>query len=479
MLLDLLYLFAFVCYLPILFVRVVFVGKDRRGWRERFGFVAPHVGTRPRLWVHGVSLGEVNATRSLVAELHRRLPRYEIVLSATTQTGYDAAVRNHAPQPVVRFPLDFSWVVRRALDRIRPEAILLMELEVWPNLLAEAARRGIPIMIANGRVTAEKSMRRFSWPIVGGVARRMFARLAWVAAQDETYAERFRALGVPAERVFVTGSVKYDTALVADTVTGADQLAETLEIDPQAPLWVAGSTGPGEEAVVLEAFETLRREFPALQLAIVPRKPERFDEVAALIASRGHACVRRSERPDLAGQDARAAERQKRHARYRGADRPADTSPRPIILGDTMGELRKFYALASVVFVGRTLVPLGGSDVMEVAGLGKAMVIGPHVENFADAVSRLLAANAAAHCDGPGALAPAVGALLRDAATRGRMGAAAREVVRQNVGATRRTVDLLCGTLGLDAEHPERTIATRVVPDRQRDAEYHETRSVS
>jgi len=462
LLLDLAYLVAAGLYLPLLLFQAVFRGQRRRGWRERLGSVRRRPGTRPCIWVHGVSLGEINATRSLVAEIERRLPKYEVVISATTQTGHDAAMANYGPRYVFRYPLDFSWVVRRVLDRIRPDAIVLMELEVWPNLIAEATRRGVVVCVANGRVTAEKSMRRFSWPVIRHVARRMFAQLAWVGAQDETYADRFRRLGVPAERVVVTGSVKYDTALLADSVPGADALAQRMEIDPAAPLWVAGSTGPLEESLVLDAWRALRSDHPELQLAIVPRKPERFEEVAALIEAAGFECVRRTGRPDLAGQDLREEERRRRHASYRAGDKaPAGTNAKPrVLLGDTMGELRKFYSLANVVFVGRTLAPLGGSDVMEVAGLGKPMIVGPHTENFAEPTERLLAARAAVRIGDHTELANAVARLLDDEQAAQAIGAAARDVVKQNVGATRRTVDLLCEQFNLVADHPPSSIAT-------------------
>ncbi|MFO0974098.1 MAG: glycosyltransferase N-terminal domain-containing protein [Phycisphaerae bacterium] len=470
LLLDCAYLVAALLYAPLLIFQMIFRGKYRRGWRERFGRYPPRVGTRPCIWIHGVSLGEINATRSLVAEIARRLPRYELLITATTQTGYDAAVKAYAPTPVFRFPLDFSWVVSRALDRLRPDAIILMELEVWPNLVALADRRGIPVGIANGRITHERSMRRFSLPLVRTVARKMFGRLAFVGAQDETYAQRFRQLGVAADRVAVTGSVKYDTALVADAVPGSDDLARALSIRRDCPLLVAGSTGPDEEPLLLDAYAALLKEHPRLQLALVPRKPERFDEVAALIERRGLACLRRTQHPDLRGQDARAAERSERHAAYRRAaqpqadDAPPATDPPAILLGDTLGELRKFYSLATVVFVGRTLVPLGGSDVMEVAGLARPMLFGPHTENFADAVVRLLDADAAIRIDSADQLAPQISPLLTHPDRAAALGAAARAVVRQNVGATARTVDLLCEELGYRSDHPQATIATRRLP---------------
>jgi 3-deoxy-D-manno-octulosonic-acid transferase len=242
-------------------------------------------------------------------------------------------------------------------------------------------------------------------------------------------------------------------------------------------LFVAGSTGPGEEPLVLDAFAALRERHPQLQLALIPRKPERFDEVAALIAARGFTCVRRTDRPDLHGQDARAAEQQRRRAaaltkreasasvpdstkREASASVPRPQQPPAVLLGDTMGELRKFYSLATIVFVGRTLVPMGGSDVMEVAGLARPMIVGPHVENFADAVARLLEAGGAAQVVDSRQLLAKLVELFDNPDAAQAMGRAAREVVRQNVGATRRTVDLLCEALHLRPDHPATSIAT-------------------
>lgn len=429
-LLDIAYVLAAVLYAPILLYQMLAKGKNRRGWRHRFGGIPSREGRRPGVWIHAVSLGEVNATRALAAKVAELRPDCDVLISATTDTGYAAACRLYDPARVFRYPLDFSFVVRRVLDRIRPAVIILMELEVWPNLISLAHSRGIPVCIANGRVTEEKSMRRFRRPIVRGLARRMFGRITWIGAQDETYAARFRELGAPPERVHISGSMKYDTASVADSIPGDAELAAAMGIDRTRPLIVAGSTGPEEEALLLGAYASLRVARPGLQLAIIPRKPERFDEVARLVEARGYACVRRSVRPDGAAPPA-----------------PGTHAFPSVLLGDTMGELRKFYALASVVFVGRSLVPLGGSDVMEVAGLGRAMCFGPHMENFAEAVEKLRSAKAALQVASVEELIRVVSRLLDDAAEAKAMGRRAQDVVRQNVGATRRTAEAICALL--------------------------------
>ncbi|MEE8170406.1 MAG: glycosyltransferase N-terminal domain-containing protein, partial [Phycisphaerae bacterium] len=275
------------------------------------------------------------------------------------------------------------------------------------------------------------SMARFRRPVVRSIARWMFGRLAFVAAQDDAYAACFRELGVPASAVFVPGSLKYDTADIADTVAGADELAAAMGIRRDRPVWVAGSTGPNEETILLDALATLAQTHPGVQLVLVPRKPERFDDVAALVEQRGHACVRRSRCPD-------------------GAEPGGATNP--IFLGDTMGELRKFYALADVVFVGRSLVPMGGSDLLEPAALAKPILVGPHMENFAEPVRCFEEAGALVCVRDAETMAVQLSRRLADRDAARAVGLAGREVVRRNQGATQRTVDRLCRTLGRGAD---------------------------
>lgn len=428
---DFIYTLAALVGWPWLIYRRISRGPGSLRLGERLGKVPARPVAANCYWIHGVSLGEINATRTIVAELRRRQPTAVIAISSTTQTGITQARKLYPDLLVFRFPLDFSWIVRRVLERVRPSVIVLMELEVWPNLIEVATRRGIAVCIANGRATEEKTMRQFGRPVIRTLARRMFRQLAWVGVQDATYLQRFERLGVRPERIAVTGSVKYDAAEVADWIAGQTELRDALAIDHARPLWVCGSTGPGEEALILDAYERLLAEYSDLQLAIIPRKPERFDEVAQLIVGRGYACLRRSTNaPEVP----------------RGSAAP----PRPVVLGDTMGELRKFYALASVVFVGRTLVALGGSDVMEVAGLGKAMIVGPHTDNFREAVELLVEAGACEVVAGPELLAERVAELLRDRERRQTMGRAGREAIVSRRGATERTVERLMELAGAD-----------------------------
>ncbi|UCG16742.1 MAG: 3-deoxy-D-manno-octulosonic acid transferase [Phycisphaerales bacterium] len=434
---DVLYLIGAVLYLPVLAYQMLVQGKNRRGWAQRLGRVPEFPVGRPRVWIHAVSVGEVNATPRLVAALRRRLPDHDVVISTTTDTGFARARALYGPGCVFRFPLDFSWAVARTLDRVKPCLIVLVELEVWYNLIRMAADRNIPVIVVNGRLTA-RSCRRLR--LLGAIGRGMFARLTWVGAQDERIAERFRRVGVPPDRLEVTGSVKWDTAEVADRIEGASALARAMGIARDKPLWVCGSTGPGEEAMVLDAHKRIRRSNPGIALAVIPRKPERFGQVADLIRHAGFACVRRSEHPDAADPNAES----------QGADLPVGRSvgsgagDLPVVyLGDTMGELRKFYSLATAVFVGRSLVPLGGSDPMEVAALAKPVIVGPCTDNFAMPVACLRAADAIRVVSSPVELADAVSRLCGDGSAARRLGEAARRVVLDNQGATDRTADAI------------------------------------
>lgn len=467
---DVCYLLAVIALLPRLAYDAVVLGKHRTGWRERFGHIAPLQGDQPCVWIHAVSLGEMNATRSIVKALSERLPDCRVVVSATTDTGFARGIELYGADMVIRYPLDFSWVVRRVLERVRPTMVVLMELEVWFNLVRECDRRGIPVAVINGRLT-ERSERRFGW--IQRVAARMFGRLAWVGAQDESIARRFRKVGVPADRVSITSSLKWDTAQVADAVPGTGAVRAAMGIPANRPVWVCGSTGPAEEEVILDAYRRVldgaesgaaqglqgvkaqrsseppnvgvvvavegtdspagvgigapAGELSRPALVIVPRKPERFDEVAAKMETAGFVCVRRSRRPDGFG----------------GASTEQPSGREAVFLGDTIGELRKFYSLADVVFVGRSLVPMGGSDPIEVAALGKPIVAGPHMENFEAAVADLKAAGALRTATTDGELASVVTELLSDAARRNKMGERARDVVLRNQGATQRTVSRL------------------------------------
>jgi len=419
--------------------RLIRHGRYRSDIGQRFGAVPIRYGLQPLIWVHAVSLGEINAARGLVAELHSQLPDFRVAISTTTDTGMAAARKLFAPDHVVfRWPLDFSLVVARALARLRPSMVVLMEGEAWPNFLALCNRRDIPVVVVNGRMSPDKGYPRYRK--LGPLAGRLFNRLTAIGVQDELYAKRFISLGVRSEKIQVTGMMKFDSIEVADTLAGQDALAAALDLASHDRLIVAGGTGEGEERPLLEMFARLRRKHPTARLAVVPRKPERFDGVARLITSCGMPLIRRSQRPD-------------------GANRPAPSDA--VILGDTMGELRKFYALAAAIFVGRSLVPQGGSDMIEAAALGKATAFGPHTFNFPQAED--LARNGCVRVARVAELELQLDAWLADPAAAAEAGRRAQDFVRSQQGATRRNVEMICGVLGRVPAAVPGDIATDVI----------------
>ncbi len=383
--------------------------RRRQGWRERFGHGDRLADdpARKRVLLHAVSVGEINLIRRLVDLLRGE---FDVVVSVTTDTGVARARELFAMSPgvtVVRYPLDASWMVRRFLDRVRPDAVGLVELELWPNFIRACRKRGIPVVVLNGRLSDRSFSRyRLARPVLGG----FFRSLAACAVQDEVYCERFVAAGVPADRCRVLGSMKWDAAGEADGALeeAAAALARDLGVDLTKPLIVAGSTEPIEHALLHAATPA------GAQLLCAPRRPEWFDAAAADLPG----CVRRS-----VGRSAAAP----------GVDR---------FLLDTIGELRAAYALADVVVVGRSFGELFGSDPMEPASLGKPVVIGPRFADFAAAVEGLERAGAIVRAERE-SLAAVLRGLIEVRAQRDSIGARARACVAANRGASDRHAELL------------------------------------
>ena len=438
--LDLIYLLVLAVSSPIWLYRMIRHGRYQSGWAQRFGATPIRYSLQPRIWIHGVSLGEINVARTLVAELHSQLPDYQVVISSTTDTGMAAARRLFEKDHVVfQWPLDFSFSVARALRRTQPDLVVLMEGEAWPNFLAACNRRDIPAVIVNGRLGADKGYPRYKK--LGPLAARLFNRLTAIGVQEDAYVRRFEMLGVDPRKLHVTGMMKFDSAHVESTVDGDEKLAAALGISASHKLIVAGGTGPGEEELILRNWADLSKKHSSARLAIVPRKPERFDEVARLIAECGFDVVRRSETPDAAA----------------GGDLPANT----VILGDTMGELRKFYSLAECVFVGRSLVPMGGSDMIEAAALGKATAFGPHTFNFPQAGE--LAKHGCVRVADARELTDQLDKWLAEPAAAAIAGKAAHTYVCSRQGATLRNVEMICDIFGRVPAVAPGAIATEAI----------------
>jgi 3-deoxy-D-manno-octulosonic-acid transferase len=382
--------------------------------RERLGagLAAVPPRTRPRILVHGVSVGEVKAARSLVAALEEAHPELEVVLSCTTNTGLEMAQKLYPAHRAVRFPADLSWVVRRFLRALDPALVILVELEVWPNFLRECNREGRPVAVVNGRI-ARESHRRYL------VFRRLlpeFNRISLFCVQSAEYARRFGMLGIDPARVCVTGNVKFD-GLRTGPAEASEVLARFVQPEPGRHVIVAGSTHHPEEELVVRAA---RRAAPDARLVLVPRHPTRCAEIVEALRAAGFPTQRLTELRAGMPLDARV----------------------PLVV-DTIGELERVYALADLVFVGGSLVPHGGQNMLEPAAQGKAVLFGPHVDNFDQEAALLLAAGACRRVADAAELERELARLAADADERARMGRAGIEAVVAQRGATRLTLAAL------------------------------------
>ena len=427
---NILYLLALLAISPWLLYKALTTGKYRRGILKKFlGRVQHpaldelHRQNRPVVWFHGVSVGEIHLLRQVVGRFRQRRPECGCVISTTTDTGYDEACKIFPDLPVILWPLDFTWAVKRALAAVGPQLVVLAEGEIWPNFLLAAKRQGVKVAIINGRMSPRSCKRfgRIRW-----LVRRFFARLDLIAAQTTEYALNYRFLG--GENVHVTGSVKYDGADGSRDNPRTENLRRLLGIEPGQPVWIAGSTQAPEEEIVVGIYRKLRIEFPSLRLIIVPRQKDRFEEVAQLLDRSGLSYLRRS-RVGVPPSG--------------GFHEPPEGGT-PTVLVDTIGELSALWGLADVAFVGGSLDgKRGGQNMIEPAAYGAAVLFGPHTWNFKETVSQLLKQQAALQVADAVELEKTVRRLLGDAALRGQLGAAAKRFVQSQQGATERTLALV------------------------------------
>ena len=426
---DILYGFAFLAAIPVLAFKSWRTGKYRSGWAARFGrYPSVAAPGQRRLMVHCVSVGELLSVRQLVDRLLED-PALHIIITTTTDTGTARAKDIYAAPAyrdrveTCRYPLDFSFAVRGFLRRARPDVIALVELETWPNLIRIATRRGIPVIVINGRLT-ERALRRYR--LVSPIVKGMMRRLTWLGIQTETIAGRFAQLGAPRDRITIVPTLKYDTADLSDTVKGSAELAKACGLLPEHRILVGGSTGPGEEVFLVETYQVLRRTYHDVRLAIAPRKPETLPQTLAAIKSAGLRVVLRTDRPDTPPDTPGAS----------AADWGKALTVDDVLVLNTMGELKKLYSLSFASFVGRSLVPLGGSDMIEVAALAKPCCFGPFTANFAEAVELLASQSAATVIQSPAELVGVFDLWLSDPAAATAMGRRARAVIAAQRGST-------------------------------------------
>jgi 3-deoxy-D-manno-octulosonic-acid transferase len=450
---DLAYASAALAAAPFIALKSARTGKYRADWPARLGHGDPlfprRSPTQRLLLLHCVSVGELLSVRLLISQLLAADEHLLIALSTTTDTGTARARElyppaghlNHHPRiAAVRYPLDFSFAAEAFFDRVRPDAVALVELETWPNFLQIAASRRIPVAIINGRLT-ERSFNRYA--LVRPLTASMFKNVSWFGLQTQTIADRFLALGAPHDRIEIIPTLKYDAADIADSIPGAADLAKACGLhSPNLQLFVAGSTAPGEESPLLDAYLALRQKHPHLRLAIAPRHPETVPQVLVAIQANDLTPIRRTNHPDAPS----PAQDSGLRTHDFPSQRPA-LLPSEILVLDTLGELKKLYSLAFAAFVGRSLVPAGGSDMIEVAALAKPACFGPHTANFAEAVELLLAHHAATVVTDAESLTTIVDHWLSHPESAAKMGAAGRAAILAQRGSTQRYVQRLLAVL--------------------------------
>ena len=433
----------FLAVFPALCYRRWKYGKPLVGVSQRLGRLP--VGVNPQrtasIWIHAVSVGEAIASRPLIRALRTAYPAHRLLMSTTTTTGQDVAQQFGSDLDAVFYaPFDFTPVVTRALERIAPELLIVIDTEIWPNLFRACRKRGVRTMLVNGRLS-DRSYGRYR--LVRFFMRRVFEDVDRVCAQTATWAQRYVDIGADQSSVMVTGSVKFDAldpSMSSVVQPASDDVLSCFRFAKRRPVFIAASTLRGEEELVLRVVGRILEIASDALIIIAPRHPERFDEVRAMAEAAGYRVQARSE---LRGQDSDA----------------------PIVLLDTIGELACLFQVASVVFVGGSLVPAGGHNLLEPAVFGKAIIVGPHMDNFAEITSHFVAQKAVVQVRDATEFEIESVDLVRDRGRRERLGNAARELVESCRGATKRTMTIAAGLLTPETKNvSDETVQLSIIP---------------
>ncbi|MCK8824295.1 lipopolysaccharide heptosyltransferase II [Fuchsiella alkaliacetigena] len=422
---NLLLAVLFVLYLPVAFYKLIIKGRYREGLKERFGFLPrslKYLQEEQVIWVHAASVGETMAASSLVKELKRKHPEYQLVFSTMSDTGRETAqqVVGEQVKEIIYLPLDFGWVVRRVLKKLQPRLIVLIETELWPNLIRQTKRSGAKVMVASGRISDE-SIDRFKY--LGPLLKEMLAQVDCFSMQSELDAQRIIELGAAEDKVKVDGNIKFDKEYPEFNEEDQQQLYQQFKLDPQRPILVAGSTHADEEEQLIEVYQRICEEYPDLVLIIAPRYPKRTEEIEQLFEEEGLETVRRT----------KIEER--------------DPEQHSIILVDTIGELIKLYSMADLVFVGGSLIERGGHNILEPAACGKLVFFGPHMFNFKENTKMLLESEAGVQVEDSEELAEEMVYYLRNSYQLQRKGRQARQVILNNQGAVEANLHLISNLL--------------------------------
>ncbi len=420
---NLLYLTALLVALPWLVWRSFRTGRYRAGWSQKLlglsGEPRASNSSSPLIWLHGVSVGEVQLLKSLLARWQSQRPEYRFALSTTTASGMHLARQSLIDGSLMKsvelfyFPLDFTWAVARTMRHLQPKLLVLGELELWPNLIDHCLLKEIPVAVINGRLSPKSFARyqRFSW-----LTRSMFDKLSLVAAQSEANAERFRKCGAE-DATMVSGSIKFDNVTFDRQAPQIVHLRHLIGLEAQHRVWVMGSTQPGEELPAVETWRQLHRQFPELKLIVVPRHPERFDAVAEAIQRAGVRLRRRSQLPQTNSAD-----------------------DWDVLLVDSVGELRWWWGLAEIAIVGGSFGARGGQNMLEPAAYGANVAFGPNTTNFRDIVDLLLAGDAAVRLPTLAAMTDWIRQELLHPQAGQERGTRARHIIDSGSGALDRTI---------------------------------------
>ncbi|HTG01248.1 MAG TPA: 3-deoxy-D-manno-octulosonic acid transferase [Nitrospirota bacterium] len=402
---------ATIALFPVILFKLLTVPKYRGGLTQKLGRLRKSVmrvikGTRP-IWVHAVSVGEVMAAHPMIKELKKKYPDRKLILSTVTVTGnYTAQRRVPEADAVFYFPFDYPWIVRRVIQGLNPVIVLVAETELWPNFFRELKRAGIPSAVINGRISP-KSHRNYVK--FRGFFRQVFEQVTLFCMQSEEDAARIQDIGAPSDRVIITGNLKFDQKIPTSQIV-------PVTVAQGSKVITAGSTHRGEESALLEIFARLREKYPKLVLIIAPRHPERFDEVEGLINNAGYECQRRT--------------------RVRG-------TVKDVLLLDTIGELRAFYGICDIAFIGGSLVKVGGHNLLEPAAMKKPVVFSRFMFNFKEISEALLSAGGGIMVRDKNDLYDKLDNLLSDPERARRMGERAYGVIIANSGSARKTLDAI------------------------------------
>jgi 3-deoxy-D-manno-octulosonic-acid transferase len=417
---NLLLLLSALFLVPYYLLRGLRYGKSRRGIRERLGYYSPEqladFKKKPIIWIHAVSVGETRAAMPLLKQIRLNYPDFQILVSNVTETGHAIALEDKEIDLCLFFPFDFSWAVRRALNTVNPELIIIVETEIWPNFTRQAHQLGIPLILVNGRIS-DRSFPRYR--AARFLLQPILDRFSAFCMQSQTDAERISALGAPDGRVENTGNLKFDHDLKDVTEEEIQQKKNQYRLPEQVAILVAGSTHDGEEKQLLAAFRQISAQIDQdLILILIPRHPERKREVQSLLKD------------------------SKFNYRLRSSLQEGDhlLSPGDVLLVDTLGEVLDFYSVADLVFVGGSLVPIGGHNLLEAALLSKPVLFGPYIHNFKEISAKLIRAGAGVRVANEQALVRQSIIMLNDLARCRAMGQAGSSLIKENAGTTERTM---------------------------------------